>query len=228
MFMEKQFSAIASLIGDPVRSTILWTLMDGRAYTATELSIFADTSAQNISMHLSRLVQNDLLSVEKQGRHRYYRFARQEVAYAVEALANLIPGKPGDRKFSNESDSAVRYCRTCYDHLAGKIGVAITGSLLRQQLILQQKNTFTISAKGSKWFGALEIDMASLQSQRRILIRPCLDWSERQYHLAGALGAALLHKMLKEDWVRRTRNSRAMVITAKGRKQLNVYFKIDS
>ena len=228
MFMEKQFSEIASLIGDPVRSTILWTLMDGRAYTATELSIFADTSAQNISMHLSKLVQNDLLSVEKQGRHRYYRFARQEVAYAVEALANLIPGKPADTKFSNESDSAVRYCRTCYDHLAGKIGVAITGSLLQQQLILQQKNTFTISAKGSKWLGALEIDMASLQSQRRVLIRPCLDWSERQYHLAGAVGAALLHKMLKEDWVRRTRNSRAMIITAKGRKQLNVYFKIDA
>jgi len=226
--MEKQFSEIASLIGDPVRSTILWTLMDGRAYTATELSIFADTSAQNISMHLSRLVQNDLLSVEKQGRHRYYRFARPEVAYAVEALANLIPGKPADRKISDESDSAVRYCRTCYDHLAGKIGVAITGSLLKQQLILQQKNTFTISAKGNKWFGALEIDIAALQSQRRILVRPCLDWSERQYHLAGAAGAALLHKMLKEDWIRRTRNSRAVIITAKGRKQLNVYFKIDA
>jgi DNA-binding transcriptional ArsR family regulator len=228
MFMEKQFSEIASLIGDPVRSTILWTLMDGRAYTATELSIFADTSAQNISMHLSRLVQNDLLSVEKQGRHRYYRFARQEVAYAVEALANLIPGKPADRKFPDESDSAIRYCRTCYDHLAGKIGVAITGSLLKQQMILQQKNTFTISARGSKWLGALEIDIASLQSQRRILVRPCLDWSERQYHLAGALGAALLQKMLNEDWVRRIRNSRAMIITAKGRKQLNVYFKIDA
>src|SRR5687768_10741238 len=228
MFMENHFSEIASLIGDPVRSTILWTLMDGRAYTATELSIFADTSAQNISMHLSRLVQNDLLSVEKQGRHRYYRFARQEVAYAVEALANLIPGKPADRKFPDESDSAIRYCRTCYDHLAGKIGVAITGSLLKQQMILQQKNTFAISDKGSKWLGALEIDMASLQSQRRILVRPCLDWSERQYHLAGALGAALLQKMLKEDWVRRTRNSRAMIITAKGRKQLIVYFKIDA
>jgi DNA-binding transcriptional ArsR family regulator len=228
MFMEKQFSEIASLVGDPVRSTILWALMDGRAYTATELSIFAETSAQNISMHLSRLVQKDLLSVEKQGRHRYYRFARQEVAYAVEALANLIPGKPADIKFSDESGSAVRYCRTCYDHLAGKIGVAITGSLLKQQLILQQKNTFTISAKGNKWLGALDIDMASLQSQRRILIRPCLDWSERQYHLAGAVGAALLHKMLKEDWVRRTRNSRAVIITAKGRKQLNAYFKIDA
>ncbi len=134
--MEKQFSEIASLIGDPVRSKVLWSLMDGRAYTATELSIVADTSAQNISMHLSKLVQSDLLSVEKQGRHRYYRFARQEVAYAVEALANLIPGKAADRKFSNESDSAVRYCRTCYDHLAGKIGVAITGSLLKQQLVL--------------------------------------------------------------------------------------------
>jgi DNA-binding transcriptional ArsR family regulator len=228
MFMEKQFSEIASLIGDPVRSKVLWTLLDGRAYTATELSISAETSAQNISMHLSRLVQSDLLSVEKQGRHRYYRFARQEVAYAVEALANLIPGNIADRKLANESDSAVRYCRTCYDHLAGKMAVAITGSMLKQKLILQEKNTFIISPKGNKWFDALEIDMALLQEQRRLLIRPCLDWSERQYHLAGAVGAALLQKMLKEDWLRRTRNSRAVIITAKGRKQLSFYFKIDA
>src|SRR5688572_5929737 len=106
--MENQFTEIASLIGDPVRSKVLWTLMDGRAYTATELSIHTDTTPQNISMHLSRLVQSDLLSVEKQGRHRYYRFSRQEVAYAVEALANLVPHKPVERKMVADSD--IRFC----------------------------------------------------------------------------------------------------------------------
>src|SRR5687768_2960204 len=204
MFMENHFSEIASLIGDPVRSTILWTLMDGRAYTATELSIFADTSAQNISMHLSRLVQCDLLSVEKQGRHRYYRFSKQEVAYAVEALANLVPGKPAEKRTIADADSDIRYCRTCYDHLAGKVGVAITGGLLKQQLIVQNKNAFSLTSKGSKLFGSLGIAVVELEQQRRVLLRPCLDWSERQYHLAGALGAALLDTVLAEGWMRRT------------------------
>lgn len=225
--MEKQFSEIASLIGDPVRSKVLWTLLDGRAYTATELSIFTDTTAQNISMHLSRMVQSDLLSVEKQGRHRYYRFSRQEVAYAVEALANLVTVKSNHKKIASEADSDIRYCRTCYDHLAGKVGVAITSGLLKQQLIVQNKNAFTISAKGNRWFGELGVDLQALQSRRRTLLRPCLDWSERQYHLAGALGAALLDKMLEDDCMRRKRNSRAVIITAKGRKWLSACIKID-
>lgn len=225
--MEKEFIGIASLIGDPVRSKVLWTLMDGRAYTATELSICAETSPQNISMHLARLVQSDLLTVEKQGRHRYYRFARQEVAYAIEALTSLIPGKPAERKASTDSDSAIRYCRTCYDHLAGKVSVAITGSLLKQQMILQNKNSFELTGKGRKLFGSLGIAIEELEHQRRILLRPCLDWSERQYHLAGALGAALLDTLLQDGWMRKTRNSRAVIITAEGQKSLHTYFKID-
>jgi DNA-binding transcriptional ArsR family regulator/predicted transcriptional regulator len=225
--MEKHFSAIASLIGDPVRSKVLWTLMDGRAYTATELSFFADTTPQNISMHLSRLVRGDLLSVEKQGRHRYYRFSRQEVAYAVEALANLVMRIPTERKTTADTDSDIRFCRTCYDHLAGKVGVAITGGLLNQQLISQNKNAFSLTPKGRKQFDTLGIGISALEQQRRILLRPCLDWSERQYHLAGALGAALLDTMLQEGWMRRSKNSRAVIITAKGQKMLYTYFKID-
>jgi DNA-binding transcriptional ArsR family regulator/predicted transcriptional regulator len=225
--MEKQFTEIASLIGDPVRSKVLWTLMDGRAYTATELSIHAETSPQNISMHLSRLVQCDLLSVEKQGRHRYYRFSRQEVAYAMEALANLVPAKPAEKKLAADADSDIRYCRSCYDHLAGKVGVAITDGLLKQQLIVQHKNSFSLTGKGRNLFGSLNIAVEELGQQRRILLRPCLDWSERQYHLAGALGAALLDMVLAEGWMRRTKNSRAMIITAKGQKLLHTYFKID-
>src|SRR5690242_9934628 len=114
--MENQFKEIAALIGDPTRATVLWALMDGRALTATELAISADTSAQNISMHLNKLVQADLLAVESQGRHRYYRFARKEIAYAMESLACLVPstGKPA---VTSDPDNmvAVKYCRTCYD-----------------------------------------------------------------------------------------------------------------
>ncbi|HEY4151329.1 MAG TPA: winged helix-turn-helix domain-containing protein, partial [Chitinophagaceae bacterium] len=132
--IETQIAHISSLVGDPVRSRILWQLLDGRAYTATELANGADTSPQNMSMHLGKLVRADLLAVESQGRHRYYRFARQEVAYAIEALANLVPGRPTAPQ--PEANTAIRYCRTCYDHLAGKIGVLITDSLVKQKIIL--------------------------------------------------------------------------------------------
>lgn len=165
---EAQFGNITALIGDPIRSLVLWTLLDGRAYTATELAICADTSPQNISMHLSKLVQADLLTVESQGRHRYYRFSRQEVAYAIEALANLLPQK-NEVKATSADLSDVKYCRTCYDHLAG---------------------------------------------------------SERKYHLSGSLGAALLDKMLHADWIRRKKNSRAIVITSKGQREIYNRFKI--
>src|SRR5882672_11025880 len=116
--MEKQFKEIASLIGDPTRATIMWTLLDGKAFTATELAIAADTTPQNISMHLSKLMQAELLRVESQGRHRYYKFSRKEIAYAIEAMASLLPRTDSKKEIKTENDSAIRYCRTCYDHLA--------------------------------------------------------------------------------------------------------------
>ncbi|MFT3827687.1 MAG: winged helix-turn-helix domain-containing protein [Chitinophagaceae bacterium] len=224
--MEQDFKNIAALIGDPTRALVLWTLLDGKAFTATELAIAADTTAQNISMHLQKLVQADLLVVESQGRHRYYRFARKEVAYAVEALANLIPPVKARDKRSDEDNTGIRYCRTCYDHLAGKIGVALSDSLLRQKILQQKENEFVISKKGNQWLLQFGIDTEELQQQRRTIVRPCLDWSERRYHIAGAMGAALLNKMLQEDWLRRTKNSRMIVITANGEKQLHKHFQI--
>ena len=223
--MENQFKQIASLIGDPTRATIMWALLDGKAFTATELSISANTSPQNISMHLSKLLQADLLRVENQGRHRYYRFARKEIAYAIEAMANLIPA-PLATKQANEEMPAIKYCRTCYDHLAGKIGVAITSSLVKQKIIVDQDDVFSVSSKGEKWLANFGISIDELKEQRRSFIRPCLDWSERKHHIGGSLGASILNKMLENDWMRRIKNSRAIVITASGRKKLSEYFKI--
>lgn len=225
--MENQFKQIASLIGDPTRATILWALLDGKAFTATELAITADTSPQNISMHLTKLVQADLLSVESQGRHKYYKFSRKEIAYAIEAMANLIPQPVAGKNnhFANEL-SPVKYCRTCYDHLAGKVGVLITDSLLTQKIIIDNNNTFEISKKGEKWFSTLDIPIDDLKLQRRSLIRPCLDWSERRNHIAGSLAASLLDKMLFSDWVRKVKNSREIIITGKGKKKLAEYFNL--
>lgn len=210
---------MAALIGEPVRARMLWALLDGRAYTATELSLFADTSPQNASMHLARLVQASLLKVNAQGRHRYYSFARDEVAYAIEALANLVPPQAPEKPLP-EKASPIKHCRTCYDHLAGKAGVMITDNLLQKGYLHEQDNAFTVPPAGQQWFAGLHIDIAALQKKRRVLARPCLDWSERRYHLAGTLGAALLNKMLEADWVRSTQHSRAVVITATGQQQL--------
>lgn len=224
--MQKEIGYITSLIGDPVRTNILWTLLDNRAYTATELAITADTSPQNISMHLNKLVQADLLTVESQGRHKYYRFSRPEVAYAIEAIGNLLPNERHKKIVTNKENNTIKYCRTCYDHLAGRVGVIVTKALLKQKIIEVESNIYNVTKKGEIFFSELEINITDLKMSRRIFAKPCLDWSEREHHLAGALGAALLDKMLSRDYIRRTKNSRAIVVTSKGQLHLYERFKI--
>ncbi|MEO6173590.1 MAG: helix-turn-helix transcriptional regulator [Flavobacterium circumlabens] len=223
--MEDQFIKIASLIGDPVRAIIMWTLLDGKAFTATELAIAVSTSPQNISMHLAKLLDAGLLCAEKQGRHKYYRFSNKEVAYAIEAMASLIPPETPQKK-NPEKHSPIKNCRTCYDHLAGKIGVAVTESLLKQNIILDSDAKFEVSPEGVKWFSDFGINLEDLKKQRRLFLKPCLDWSERKNHIAGSIGAFLLDKMIADDWLRRTKDSRAIQITGKGEKELFRYFKI--
>ncbi len=224
--MKEHFKQTAALIAEPVRATVLWTLLDGKSFTASELAIAADTSASNISMHLSKLLNAGLLKAENHGRHRYYSFARKEIAYAVEALNTLIPSSSKKMMHDDDIIAPVRQCRTCYDHLAGKTGVAITDALLKQRIIAADDNYFGLTVKGKKWFLEWDIDTDALQQQRRSFLRPCLDWSERRYHMAGSLAAALLDKMLLQDWVRRTKNSRAVVVTAKGQKNLYDRLKV--
>ncbi|TRX37292.1 helix-turn-helix transcriptional regulator [Flavobacterium sp. ZT3R18] len=217
--MENQFKQIATLIGDPTRATIMWTLLEGKAFTATELAITVSTSPQNISMHLTKLVQANLLVVESQGRHKYYRFARKEIAYAIEAMISLVPPSISTKKNKTEKVSDIKHCRTCYDHLAGKVGVALTDSLLQQQLLIDTSGGLEISPEGEKWFTEFGIPLTVLKQQKRSFLRPCLDWSERRPHIAGSLATALLDKMLHEDWLRKTKDSRALIVTAKGKKE---------
>ena len=224
--MEDQFIKTATLIGDATRASILWNLLDGKAFTATELAIAIETSAQNISMHLGKLLDANLISVEKQGRHKYYRFSNKEVAYAVEAMANLIPKPETSAKKKTENYPPIKYCRTCYDHLAGKIGVALADSLLEQKIIIEKNNTFEITSEGEKWFSDFGVNIGDAKKQKRIFLKPCLDWSERRYHIAGSVGTLLLNKMLEQDWIRRTANSRVIIITAKGEKEMLKSFKI--
>jgi DNA-binding transcriptional ArsR family regulator len=220
MDVEEQFSHLASLIGEPARSKMLWSLLDGRAFTATELSLMADVSPQSGSMHLNKLVQAELLVVERQGRHRYYKFSSREVAYAIEAIANLLPAEKAVSKENLLANGHIKYCRSCYDHLAGRIGVAVTEGLLDRALIAPEGTQYIVTAPGLKWFTRLGIDIDELKTRRRAFAKQCLDWSERRHHIAGSLGAVLLEKMLDEDWIRKTKNSRAIVITSQGEKKL--------
>jgi len=224
--MKDHFKKTAAIIGEPVRATILWTLLDGKSFTATELAIAAETSASNISMHLAKLVNAGLLKAENHGRHRYYSFSGKEIAYAVEALATIIPFASKKILQVDKIISPVQQCRTCYDHLAGKTSVTITDALLKQKLIIANDNNFSLTPKGKKWFAAMDIDTNELQQQRRSFLRPCLDWSERRYHIAGSLAAAFLDKMLLHDWIRRIKDSRVIVVTATGQKNLYEKLKV--
>jgi DNA-binding transcriptional ArsR family regulator len=224
--MENHFSQIAALIGDPVRAKILWALLDKRAYTATELAVYADTTPQNISMHLNKLIKADLLVVESQGRHKYYNYSRAEIPYAIEALASLLP-KTDLKKDTVTDEKPVRFCRSCYDHLAGKVGVLLCDGLLKQQFIYKADSRFEVSNEGEKWFNAFGIDICQLKKQTRLFAKPCLDWSERKHHLAGSLGAALLNQLTNDGWVRRVEGSRTIIVTRKGREAFFEHFKID-
>ena len=216
---------IAQLIGDPIRANILWTLLDGRAYTASELAAAVDTSAPNCSMHLAKLIRAQFLTVEAQGRHRYYTFSRPEVAYAVEALAALVPQRA--REAAEKEDPPIRICRTCYDHLAGRVGVQLAEGLIKQKLLIPTEKQFDLTAKGIRWVTDHGIDPGQLRKQRRNFARTCLDWTERRPHLAGSLGAALLQMMLDEQWLRRMPNTRAIQVTPKGRKALTTELKLE-
>lgn len=215
----EQLEKMAILIGEPARIKMLWALMDGRAYTATELALTAEVSAQSASMHLSKLVQGKLLRVISQGRHRYYSYHRDEVAYVVEALAGLVP-QAQTTSAQTATNTPFRYCRSCYDHLAGKAGVAITDRILKLGYLVEKDFSYETTAKGLAFFNALEIDTEVFLKQKRTFAKPCLDWSERRFHLAGSIGAAMFNKMLKDQWLRRVQDSRTLVFTSIGRTKI--------
>jgi DNA-binding transcriptional ArsR family regulator len=221
MESDNQFSAVAYLIGEHARAAMLWNLLDGRAYTAGELALSANISPQSASNHLSKLIKANFLKVEKQGKHRYYRFARDEVAFAIESIANLMPYKKTNDLQNSISNGDIQYARTCYDHLAGKIAVNLTQTLIKQKILALNGNNFLVSSKGEAWFEMIGLNLDELKNAKRHFAKPCLDWTERRHHLAGALGAALLNQMLCFNWIRRKANSRVVILTAKGETELN-------
>ncbi|MEE2691205.1 MAG: winged helix-turn-helix domain-containing protein [Pseudomonadota bacterium] len=209
-------SRVASLIGDPARANILAELIDGRALTASELALVAGVSKQTASAHLSKLLDGGLLEAEAQGRHRYFRLSGEEVAEALESLMGVAALYGAPRTRTGPKEEALRRARVCYDHLAGEIAVAAFDKLIADNRLSSRGGELILTRKGRGWFSSLGIDVSALETQRRALCRPCLDWSMRRRHLAGGLGSALLETILKRKWARRTQGSREVRFSPAG------------
>jgi DNA-binding transcriptional ArsR family regulator len=195
-------ASVAALLGDPARANILTALMDGRALTVSELAAAAGVTIQTASGHLAKLDAARLLTAEKQGRHRYFRLSGPDVAQVLEALMGLAQRTGATRVRTGPKDAALRTARVCYDHLAGERGVELLNGARRQGFIAGREE-LALTDRGRRFFAEFGIDLAKLEKGRRPLCRSCLDWSERRSHLGGALGAALLSRLVEMGWARR-------------------------
>jgi len=209
-----EMAFVAGAIADPTRGRMLMSLMRGQALTATELALDGGVTPSTASSHLTRLIEAGLVSVARQGRHRYFRIARPEVAEMLEGMANLA-SSCGRGIVTGPRDPALRYARVCYDHLAGEAAVRLLERLREHQLLVGDDDSLGLSPRGEKWATTLGIDLSALRTRRRMLCRPCLDWSERRTHLAGSLGAAILDRMVALRYVRRT-TGRAVTLSENG------------
>jgi DNA-binding transcriptional ArsR family regulator len=220
MESAQTISSIGSLIGDPTRSIVLASLLDGRAWTAGELAMAAGVTPQTISSHLAMLVGAGLLHRESQGRHRYFRLSSPEVANMLESLTVIATwsGRKPARRVN--VPPTLRKARTCYDHLAGELGVGIAESMIQNKLLNYGDTDFTVTPKGNRFFADLDIDCEELKTRKRKFAHQCLDWSERKYHIAGALGAEIYKLLSKRNWVRADKPGRVVRLTPTGARAL--------
>lgn len=219
-------AGIAAAIGEPARVRMLYCLMDHRARTGTELAVVANVSPSTASVHLDRLKTARLVKMEIQGRHRYYRLHGPAVARALENLSVLA----GDArsKFVPNTPSRLRAARTCYDHLAGTLGVALHDRLRSMGWLSARSNrNYDLTAKGVQALEKLGVDVAGIRKLRRRFAFPCLDWSERRSHVGGALGAAFLKLALSKQWVVQDLDSRAVSVTNFGRREMRARFGLE-
>ena len=207
---------VASLIGDESRASMLMCLLGGKALPANELARAARVTPQTASSHLAKMVAGGLLVHESYGRHRYYRLANAEVGLALEALNTIASPKPVRSLRESDESRALRFARTCYDHLAGEVGVALTDKILELGLIRAEGRDFVVTLDGTEWFHEFGLDVEGIRRGRRHFARQCLDWSERRHHLAGALGAAFTNRLLELKWVERVLRGRAVRVTPAG------------
>lgn len=213
---KPDIARVAFLLGDPARARMLTALMDGRARTATELALEGGVAPSTASSHLSKLAELRLIATVRQGRHRYYRLSGPEIVAVLEGLMTIAPRGGGPAPRFGPREEGLRYARVCYDHLAGDTAVRLLAALRARQCVRVSKEAITLTNAGREWFSRLGVDVDAPRATRRPLCRPCLDWSERTFHLAGALGAGLLDRILALRYARRDPGSRSVSITPRG------------
>jgi DNA-binding transcriptional ArsR family regulator len=225
--IDAAVSRIASAIGEPARARMLYALMDNRARSSTELAVIANISPSTASVHLNRLVETNLVKVLAQGKHRYYSLQGPEVADALEGLNVLAGATP--KSFVPNTPTLLRAARTCYDHIAGSLGVALHDRMRSQRwLSITRDETYNLTPSGSDALQSIGVDIEAARALRRRFVCPCLDWSERRPHLGGAIGAALLHHALKKRWLTQELDSRVLTITTLGRRELFSRFGVQA
>lgn len=213
-------SETGALVGDPARANMLAVLLDGRALTASELAWTAGVAPATASEHLSKLVAGNLLTVARQGRHRYFRLATADVARMLESMlfvGHRVEPATARRRATPRIDPALREARTCYDHLAGRLGVGLADALVAKGAIRLGDEAGEVTESGRAWLDAFGVTLEPETRTRRLLCRPCLDWSERRPHLAGVVGTALCRRCTELGWIRRDGGGRAVTITPEGR-----------
>jgi DNA-binding transcriptional ArsR family regulator len=212
-------------MGDPARANMLAALMDGRALTATELGIAGGIAPSTASGHLSKLLDGNLVSVSSSGRHRYFRLASPAVAQALETLMTLSGDGPPRYRPKSRADEEMMRARTCYDHLAGMLGVAIADSLAAHRQVILSDEGGLVTDAGRSFLGTFGVQVDSVKG-RRALCRACVDWTERRWHIGGALGAAIANRCFELGWTKRQRDSRALIVTRAGEQAFEKLFGV--
>ncbi|HTS10610.1 MAG TPA: helix-turn-helix transcriptional regulator [Candidatus Limnocylindrales bacterium] len=225
---DAKVSSIAAAIGEPARARMLYCLIDGRARTSTELAVVAEVSPSTASAHLSRLTEERLVRVLPQGKHRYYSLEGASVANALEALSVVAGGSRA--AFVPNTPSRLRAARTCYDHIAGTLGVLLHDRFQAMGWLSSATSgvAYDLTPRGTKAFEAFGVDIEGAKRLRRRFAYACVDWSERRPHVGGAVGAALLDVTLRRRWVVRDLDSRALEVTRLGKREMSARFGLDS
>lgn len=214
--MDADCSTVAKLLASPARSAIVGALMDGRALTGGELARVAGVGASTASEHLGEMVAAGLVSVQSQGRHRYYTLAGPQVAEALETLARICPTTPVRSLRASKQAAALVFARTCYDHLAGRLGVLVLDGLVGHQWLAGHPDGYDVTPLGRERLATIYVDAKALRGQRRRFAYPCLDWTDRRPHLGGALAAGLTTALLAHGWLQRTSRQRTLTLTPAG------------
>src|SRR6266852_8522103 len=219
---------IAALVGDPARATMVSALVDGRALTASELAAAARITPQTASTHLAKLTEASLLSVVRNGRHRYFRLASPTVADMIDGIvAVALEKRPRYRPLSRQA-RALGAARICYDHLAGRLSVDLTDSFVAREYVVLDDEAAEITTAGSRFLTEFGIELPALRSTRRHFCRLCLDWTERRPHIAGAIGAAMTKRYFDLGWMEKMKRSHAVIVTLLGRWGFLETFGIDA